>query len=99
MPARIILSRISGESEAGPMVHTILVLWAGKGIHSPLFSFKLGKEIQELGNSSSTAKKSQITNTKLQINHKFQFPYDYLFVIFNFGHCKLFDIWVLLFGI
>jgi hypothetical protein len=37
MPARIILSRISNESEAGPMVHTILVLLAGKGMGLLLF--------------------------------------------------------------
>jgi hypothetical protein len=32
MPAWIICSRTFGESEAGPMVQTILVLLAGKGI-------------------------------------------------------------------
>jgi hypothetical protein len=41
MPARIILSKISGESEAGPMVQTILVLLAGKGIGSPLKNNRL----------------------------------------------------------
>jgi hypothetical protein len=32
MPARIIFSKTSGEFEAGPMVQTILVLLAGKGM-------------------------------------------------------------------
>ena len=36
IPARIILSRTAGESEAGPMVQTILVLLAGKGMGFPL---------------------------------------------------------------
>jgi hypothetical protein len=36
MPARITLSNISGEFEAGPMVATILVLCAGSIIFSPL---------------------------------------------------------------
>jgi hypothetical protein len=35
IPARINFSKISGEFEAGPMVHTILVLLAGKGMGSP----------------------------------------------------------------
>jgi hypothetical protein len=35
MPARIIFSKTSRESEAGPMVQTILVLLAGKGMRSP----------------------------------------------------------------
>jgi hypothetical protein len=38
MPARINFSKTSGESEAGPMVHTILVLLAGKGMQSPPIS-------------------------------------------------------------
>ena len=32
MPARISRSSISGESDAGPMVATILVLWGGRDI-------------------------------------------------------------------
>jgi len=38
IPARIRRSSISGESEAGPIVATILVLWSGKDITTPTSS-------------------------------------------------------------
>jgi len=40
--------------------------------------------------------KPEITNYKLQITNKIKRQ---LFGILNFGHCNLFDIWNLLFGI
>jgi len=49
--------------------------------------------------------KIQIPSTKLQINSKFQYPMikvfqdKTLFGFSNFGHCDLFDIWDLIFGI
>ena len=43
--------------------------------------------------------KSKITSTKLQINLKFQHSMTKAFEIWNLGHCYLFDIWDLLFGI
>jgi len=43
--------------------------------------------------------KSQIPSTKIQINLNIQFSMTKTFGIWNFGHCNLFDIWDLLFGI
>jgi hypothetical protein len=42
MPAKIIFSRVSGESDAGPMVQTNLVLLAGK-VKDILLVLKFGE--------------------------------------------------------
>ena len=46
-PARMRRSSISGDSEAGPIVATILVLWSGSIISLPIIRQSLGKSMKE----------------------------------------------------